>query len=142
MYIFLDFDGVLRRLSSEPSRLEQQCIDYFESAIRPFPDIKIVISSTWRLAMPLRELRQPFSSEVANKIIGVTPEVTTPTEYARYDEIQFYLRRNGMSEAWLAIDDDRDHFPHNAPLLLTDPNVGFDSNCLARLWEWVMSNDA
>ncbi len=67
MYIFLDFDGVLRRLTSEPARFEPELLANFESVVRPFIEVEIVISSAWRLEMSLDELRRLFSPDMAEK---------------------------------------------------------------------------
>ena len=137
MYIFLDFDGVLRRLSSDPSRLEKDCLENFEAAVRPLPNAKIVISSAWRLVMPFKELRGFFAAEVADKIVGVTPEITLSSPHARYEEIRAYLKgQNTEDEIWVAIDDDPKHFPKDAPVILTSPDEGFDSICVNKLWEY------
>ncbi len=132
--IFLDFDGVLRRASSNPSRFDQDCLEHFESAIRQCPVSKIVITSTWRLAMPLKELRSRFSPDVAARIVGVTPENLEEETYERHAEIRTFMEeRNITSVPWVAIDDDPLHFPPGAPLLLTDPSKGFDAVCAEKL---------
>jgi len=136
MYVFLDFDGVLRRLSSEPSRFETDLVDNFESAIRPFPEVKIVISSAWRLIMSLGDLHMLFSPELAQRIEGATPETLALTAHSRYNEVRTYLKTAKAIQApWLAIDDDPAHYPTDAPLLITDPYQGFDKTCAKRLQE-------
>ena len=134
MHIFLDLDGVLRRLTSEPSRFDADCLEQFESAIRRCGDVRIVISSTWRLAMSLRELRSHFSPDVAERIDGVTPDSYSLSTHTRYQEIRTYLMKRGIEhENWLAIDDDPEHYPKGSSLLITDPNKGFDADCALRL---------
>jgi hypothetical protein len=136
MYLFLDFDGVLRRLSSEPLRFEPRLLENFQSSIRPLPEVRIVISSAWRLVMPLSELRLRFSPDVAERIVGVTPEHLALTAQSRYNEVRSYLKTaQALDAPWLAIDDDPAHYPHDAPLLITDPYQGFDLNCAKRLRE-------
>ncbi len=135
MHIFLDIDGVLRRLSADPSCLEPRCVEQFGLAVRPIEELKIVISSTWRLAMSLGELRGHFPDEIAARIVGVTPELTDDGPHVRYREIMAYLSARGIDESWLAIDDDPELFPQQAPALITDPYQGFDSRCVVRLWE-------
>ncbi len=56
MYIFLDFDGVLRRLSSDPGKFEEDLLSNFENMIRKHEHLKIVITSTWRLVYSLSEI--------------------------------------------------------------------------------------
>lgn len=132
--IFLDFDGVLRRTTSNPSQFDQDCLDNFESAIRQCPVSKIVISSTWRLAMSLKELRSRFSPDVAARIVGVTPENLEEETYERHAEVKAFLEgKNLTALPWVAIDDDPTHFPQGSPVLFTDPQKGFDAECAARL---------
>lgn len=132
--IFLDFDGVLRRVTSNPSRFDQDCLEHFESSIRQCPVSKIVITSTWRLAMPLKELRSRFSPDVAARIVGVTPENFEEEEYERLAEVKAFLAEKKLSAVpWVAIDDDPAHFPPGSPVIFTEPQKGFDAECAARL---------
>lgn len=132
--IFLDFDGVLRRATSNPSHFDKDCLEYFESAMRQCAVSKIVISSTWRLAMPLKELRGRFSPDVASRIVGVTPENLDAVPYERHAEILMFLSEKKVTALpWVAIDDDPSHFPPGSPVLLTDPKNGFDAASSARL---------
>ena len=132
--IFLDFDGVLRRVTSNPSNFDQDCLDHFESAMRQCPVSRIVISSTWRLAMSLKELRSRFSPDIAARIVGVTPENLQEETYERHAEIQGFLQEKKVTALpWVAIDDDPLHFPPGSPVLITDPQKGFDAECAARL---------
>ncbi|WP_245901631.1 HAD domain-containing protein [Simplicispira suum] len=45
-----------------------------ESAFRQVPELKLVITSTWRLHSPLEQLQQRFSADVAARIAGATPK--------------------------------------------------------------------
>jgi hypothetical protein len=134
--IFLDFDGVLRRISSDPSVFEPSLLTTFEAALKPFNNISIVITSTWRLVIPLSEIKGLFSKSTADYIIGVTPELHNDTSYPRYEEILSYLKINKLEKQnWVAIDDDRDNFPTNSPVIYTDPNIGFSEHEVVKLWE-------
>ena len=88
--------------------------------------------------MSLTKLRRLFSTDVAERIVGVTPDFSAHSTHARYKEIQAYLKeQNTEKENWVAIDDDPGHYPKTAPVLLTDPITGFDAECATRLWEYV-----
>jgi hypothetical protein len=127
MYLFLDFDGVLRRLPAAPGCFEPELLENFESSVRQLQEASIVVTSTWRLEMSLSELRELFSGDIAERILGSTPETLSLTPHSRYNEVRTYLKTVQDSDAlWLAIDDDPAHFPHDAPVLLTDPYRGFD----------------
>lgn len=137
MYVFLDFDGVLRRKSSAPFRLEDDLRERFELAVRPLDDAKIVISSTWRLVLSLSKIRRMFSPDVASLIVGCTPDITDDTIYQRYDEVMAYLSENDARRAcWVAIDDDRENFPGHAPVIITDANMGFSAESAQEMWKY------
>ncbi|MDJ0806375.1 MAG: HAD domain-containing protein [Gammaproteobacteria bacterium] len=107
MYIFLDFDGVLRRLTATPACFEAELLENFESVLRPVSEAELVISSTWRLEMSLSELRRLFSPDISERIVGVTPETLALTPHSRYYEVRIYLKSAKSQETpWLAIDDD------------------------------------
>lgn len=136
--VFLDFDGVLRRLSSRPDQFDPDCLASFEDTIRRFADVRIVISSSWRLGMPLREIRGRFSPDVRRLIAGVTPEAQRLTRHYRHGEVETYLRREGLTdEPWIAVDDDPAHFPERAPTTLTDADRGFDTAAAESLRVWL-----
>jgi len=71
--LFLDFDGVLH---PEPcfdrSRLFCQ-LPVLEAVLRDFPEVDIVISSSWRELLHLDDLKSLFSGDIAWRIVGVTP---------------------------------------------------------------------
>lgn len=84
--------------------------------------------------MPMKELRSRFSPDVAARIVGVTPESFADEAYERHAEIKAFLKeKKATALPWLAIDDDPEHFPAGSPVLLTDPNRGFDAECAVRL---------
>jgi hypothetical protein len=135
MVIFLDIDGVLRRADSPRYCLDADCLEHFEGAMRQCPDVRIVICSTWRLALPLDEIRSHFSADVAARIIGTTPDLYEEDEaYVRHKEVQAFLRKHGgEQDLWMAIDDAAEHYPPGSPLLLVDSGKGFDAACAASL---------
>ena len=93
MYIFLDIDGVLKpdqnSFSGNPHNVfDQNCLDNFENAVRPFDNIKIVISSTWKLVYSLKKIRKLFSDDIQPLVIGMTPDAYgQTTDYERYKEV-------------------------------------------------------
>lgn len=132
--IFLDFDGVLTPL---PPRVRGEFdwfarLPVFEKAIRPWLEqIEIVVSSTWRLTVPLEKIKASFSPDVAHRIISITG----PDLGDRCKEIEKWAKEHGC-ETWLAIDD------HAAPfvkcperLIAVDRRVGFSEADAAALIE-------
>ena len=141
MIVFLDFDGVLRRESSPPSCFQKDCFERFESTIRPFEDLEIVISSTWRIGFSLGEIRSMFSPDIAERIVGSTPELENVKRYGRFQEIIKYLAEQKRDdETWIAIDDSAELFPADAPLLLTESDEGFNEACAIELRQFLWEN--
>ncbi len=139
--VFLDFDGVLRRLDSPPAVFDEDCLAWFEQAVRAGPRVRVVISSTWRLEMPLGEIRSRFSPDVQQMIVGVTPEAPRLTQHYRYYEVLEYIDREPFARVrWIAVDDDPSHFPREAEVVLTDPDRGFDEAAAVELGEWLTAN--
>ena len=134
MLIFLDFDGVLRRKGSPLYRLEAPLVAQFEKALCAIPGAQVVITSSWREAFSLAEMRKSFSPDIAERIIGATPVSQSRDGFYRHQEVLAYLKRHGLAEReWIAIDDDPEHYPANSPVLLVDPAQGFDSDAAVRL---------
>jgi hypothetical protein len=135
MLVFLDLDGVLRRNSAPPARLEAPCLDSFCRALLSLPEAKIVISSGWRTFVSLDGIRGHFPPRFAERIVAVTPVLEGGEPHARYTEILAFLREHAtQDEAWVAIDDDSANFPSGAAhVLLIDGETAFDEAAAARL---------
>lgn len=126
--VFLDFDGVMHPVGCEPSRHFCQR-NLFEEVMREHPDARIVISSTWRQAYPLAEMKRFFSPDIAERIVGKTPtHEDEDDEHVRYREILSVLKNPKVAGArWIAIDDSEFEFPDGCPnLLRCYPDRGFD----------------
>lgn len=134
MILFLDLDGVLRRETSPLYVLDEDCRDALECAVRELPDLRIVITSAWRIEFTLDEIRSRFSLDVASRIVGATPVSAFPTDFSRHREVLEYLGRQATAdEPWIAIDDDPMNYPLGCPVLRIDPARGFSSEDADRL---------
>ena len=78
MILFLDVDGVLHPLiprkdrpASEAAQLSY--LPRLAGVLSQHPDIRIVISSTWRVTRTLDQLRTLFPLSLQHRLIGVTP---------------------------------------------------------------------
>src|SRR5690242_4252314 len=103
--LFLDFDGVLHPLKSgETGRFA--LLPAFEAWVREQPPIEIVISSTRRQIFPFETIRRFFSSDIRERIIGMTPIVVVDKPHKRHYEIGMWLGKNGRKKTpWVALDD-------------------------------------
>lgn len=149
MILFLDFDGVLHPESLN-SRQPLLChLPLLEDVLREFPQVEVVISSTWRLRwldayLATIELRKHFAPDIAQRVVDVTPHHTqldpntTPDSlfaYRRHREIEAWLRANRPpGTTWVALDDRAYWFkPFLKNLLATDPETGLTTQDLDAL---------
>ena len=134
MIIFLDIDGVLRRKGSPPNKFESCCLNVFEKSLTELGIFSIVISSTWRLAYSLEQIRCGFRREIRSFIIDSTPVSTGSAKFERYEEISIWRTENHQtSTPWVAIDDDDTLYPKYAPLIKVDAAKGIDEACANQL---------
>ena len=134
MLIFLDLDGVLRRKKSPLYRLATLGLRAFEQAIRSFPNVQIVITSSWREAFTVDQMRGLFSPDIAWRIIGVTPIAPNQDGHYRHLEVLAYLKLNRREkDPWLALHDDPLHYPRLNNVLLIDGERGFDPDAAQQL---------
>lgn len=148
MILFLDFDGVLH---PDPCYDEKSLFcraPRIESVLRDFPEVLVVISSTWRERRSLPELKSFFSSDISNRIIGTTPcwkdfsDLFEVIRYQRQTEVEAWLRESGEPwQSWIAIDDKAFLFkPFLTKLVKTDSSVGFDENAERELRKKLVAN--
>lgn len=134
MILFLDFDGVLHNENVTLKRCKQSSArwlkdherryltstghyvkgtnlfehaDRLTAAIAPYPDVQIVISSTWREHFYPEKLLSFLPPELAARVIGQTPRYDKYGGVgARLLEVLAYLHGNGLAKRqWIALDD-------------------------------------
>ncbi len=142
MILFLDFDGVLH---PEPCYREEHYFcrrPLFETVMRDFSEVDIVVSSTWRSTRNLETLQGFFSPDIGNRIVGVTPSwrdlpelVEVIGQYPRQVEAEAWLRQHGRAwEPWIALDDRAYWFKPFLPnLVLCNSSQGFDETVAEKL---------
>ena len=140
--LFLDFDGVLH---PEPCYRDEDlfcCLALFENVMVDFPQVDIVICSTWRTNRDLVTLQKLFSPAIGERIIGVTPSWRDLPEllevighYPRQVEIEGWLRQQGrVWESWIALDDRAYWFKPFLPnLVRCDSSTGLDEKVASTL---------
>lgn len=125
--LFLDFDGVIHpNVQRTP---DERCIMALEEVVSEFPELKIVISSSWRESNVLNKLAMFLGSVLGGRVIGVTPVIDDPfLHHVRYHEVLSYLKANEkQGNPWIAVDDSAGFYPSDAPVVWTHSNRGFTS---------------
>lgn len=121
--IFLDFDGVLNSQGSfvyegrrrtqwkeqgvkgrVPETLCNVCTSNFQAVLDQYKDVKIVISSTWRVLFELDWLKQKLESYHidSSRVIDKTPRTMSGD---RGHEIQMWLDKHPEVTHYIVIDD-------------------------------------
>jgi len=145
--LFLDIDGVLNSWQSiyweirQDVRKKQESLcpiamSNLDELLKKVPDLKIVISSTWRRHFTIAELQvimteQGFKS--ADRIIGATP-TDVPKKFSelmpRLREIRVWLAEHPEVTQWCAVDDhdlgDDGEELAEGQVVYTDQHVGLD----------------
>jgi hypothetical protein len=144
--LFLDIDGVLNSWQSAywqnrhgkkgPEILCPIALSNLDELMLKNPDLKIVISSTWKRYHSRFELTELFFSQGfkhRSRIIGCTPDLNRSEE--RWDEIESWMkvRKEEIEiDKFLILDDNPVVNPGHpfemeilANMIQTDPKVGF-----------------
>lgn len=134
--IFLDIDGVLAPIPRpfDKDGFNPSCVIYFESVFRHVPDSSIVISSTWRIAQTVDQLRKTmgrYGLSCSERIIGKTVDYTETGELlylTRGQEISMWLMDNKEVDSYVIVDDDTDISPHQNRWVQPRHELGFQKN--------------
>jgi len=121
--IFLDFDGVLH--STHASDHEKFRPEAIHSVNRILDELEAyaVLSTSWRIDFGIEK----FNAWFKGRIIDSTPvhELDLQKRHPRFHEVMDFL---GGSEwlhvPWIAIDDQRCHFPPDSPAYITNAKIG------------------
>lgn len=124
LYLFLDFDGVLHP-EGVGSELEFCHLGGFEALIRQYPQVLIVLSSSWRLHLRLAELITIFSGDLQDRVVGATPQQQelASARGHRQRECEQWLASNAPGAPWLAVDDRASYFDQVCPQLVLLPHI-------------------
>ncbi|MBV5347669.1 hypothetical protein JZU46_05590 [bacterium] len=133
--MFLDFDGVVHPEPCNPLHYFAQ-LPLIEEVLREHPQVDVVISSSWRGVHALADLRGYFSSDIAPRVVGITPSNKKTTSswlpgrmssFERESECDDWMRDNRPWGTPFVAIDDRAHWfrPDSPELLLTQSLTGF-----------------
>ncbi|MBD2580471.1 HAD domain-containing protein [Oscillatoria sp. FACHB-1406] len=145
-WIFLDIDGVLvpektfdvSRSQENRLQFDSACLQRFEGVLEHYPEVLIVISSSWREIFSFEFTRSLFSPNLADRVVGFTPflppQLIHKLQYLRHQEVlEFLQQARAENDFWVAIDDIREHYPPSARVVVTDANEGFDEGAALSL---------
>lgn len=157
--LYLDFDGVLHHdavfrhptggiyLDTEiaPGRCLFEWAEHLVQAIRPFPKLEIVLSTSWVRVVGFTRARDQLPPELRSRVSGAT----FPPNFHSGDTVQVegsYPQERGAEvmrdvwqrrpHEWIAVDDCADGWPAEARerLVLCDPTIGLsDADTRSRL---------
>ena len=153
--LFLDIDGVLnsnqsniynyqRRKRKDTFTLCPICLSNLDWLVEKVDDLKIVLSSTWRINPGLEKTREILVKEgfkAADAIIGATPNLRVKfSEHPdRYKECMKWLEGKDNITHWVILDDlwvmrDKDHGEDAVKkhFVETQDDVGFDWHALVK----------
>jgi len=141
MILFLDFDGVLHEDPCfDEARLFARAPNLAE-ALAPFPEVAIVLSTSWRTHWTLAEMTRPLPAALRRRVVDATPQIS-PSDapaalrpYRRQAECSCWLQQNRLEQsAWVALDDRASLFaPYCEQLILCESNAGFTEANARRL---------
>lgn len=136
--LFIDIDGVFHPYGSvalENGRVSAikpfRWLKQFMETIQDFPDLQLVLHSSWRVAFNRDELQAMIPSELFNKIIAFT-DVNIMSRFA---SIEAYVKEHKIIN-YVIIDDEGDAFPSGLPELIVANRMEGCSNddTCAQLW--------
>jgi hypothetical protein len=117
--VYADFDGVIFTFGNY--NFSSVACKNFQSLLDQEPDLKIVISSSWRkLGLPECKRTLDFNGIDSSRVVDVTGN--EPGE--RGDQVKAHLARNPQITSYVILDDNSDFTGFEDRLVLTSPYVG------------------
>jgi hypothetical protein len=137
MILFLDFDGVLHsalNAAGHPDDFNK--LPLLENWLREYPEVDVVISSSWREIKRMEALREIFSEDLRQRVVDKCPiiPINEETNYYRYEEILTWIKLIKYDGLWLALDDAAHEFPPFFDrLVVCQKNIGIDDSVIKKL---------
>lgn len=136
--LFLDFDGVLHPGSGVDSGFMCRAPDL--EATLAGHDVRIVISSSWRLHMKMDEMLGMLPAGIAQRVVSATGQAHIG-RWPRFHEVRAWVQLYEPQANWRALDDARLEFPTPCPeLIACDPRTGFGVEQAATLRGWLRAS--
>jgi hypothetical protein len=137
MILFLDFDGVLHsafNAAGHPDDFNK--LPLLENWLRKYPEIDVVISSSWRETLRMEALREIFSEDLRQRVVDTCPIISLDQEmeFYRYEEILAWIKSNSYAGLWIALDDATHEFPPIFDrLVVCQKHIGIDDSVIKKL---------
>ncbi len=132
--LFLDFDGVLHPFEQTETALTHFCwLPILVQALQPYPEVRIVVHSTWRYLYDHDELRLLLGPLGSRFLAATAPG-------PRFESIRGWLYANQNCQSYRVLDDDATEFPAPLPdeLILCESTSGVSAQgVLSALREWL-----
>lgn len=141
MILFLDYDGVLHPDPCPDTRRLFENAGRLADALDEFPEVGIVLSTSWRNVRLESELIDPLPAALRARVLGINPRfgefpaAAARIPYRRHAECEQWLLSNDMADSpWWALDDRAYWFaPYCENLIQCDARWGFDERARAHL---------
>jgi len=157
--LFLDIDGVLNNEKQNWDiegnwTISDSSVGILNRLLDEIPDLKIVLSSTWRIASrgqeaTFKHLTEKHGFKHASRVIGSTPDFGYRNDawFLRGEECLEWMNlyhEGEEIEAWAILDDQKDMFltlpnNHRNKLVITDSQRGFSLREFDKLKEILCS---
>ncbi len=140
--LFLDFDGVLHpencvrdkggvRIEGYPGRSLFDRLPLLVEALRPHPEIQIVLSTTWVKMVGFNKAKLRLG-ELSERVIGTTQQEDRLGRLQRGSQVEVFAKDNKLN--WVALDDDDSGWREWDRLVLCPPD-GLNQEKVAELVE-------
>lgn len=116
VYIFLDIDGVLNCKAdwNKPYTINNKCLDNFvklcKDLSKKYGVVKIVLTSSWKEGFDIKGNNSPQITGLLHKLniygLVILDKTMSVSGKSRQDEIEYYIRRNGIND-YIILDDDK-----------------------------------
>ncbi len=135
LVLFLDFDGCLHPYPKSADQWLFCHLPLLENILRQHPQIRLVLTTSWRETYPWEVLQGSFSDDIQERIIGVTPSLPALNRQA---EIEAWVSESHYEGPFLVIDDQAEQFaPGYPPLFLCETRIGFNER-VAKKFETIL----
>lgn len=146
--LFLDIDGVMNTDESRGEAaaagktvdvINPENAKYLNTLQRLLPDLRIVVSSTWRLIYPLEQIERKLRAAgyEGEPLLDRTPchGRGDPFDSCRGGEIQSWINKNAKGVPYAIVDDHDNMGPVLDRLVQTHPEVGLDGTAVEAIVE-------